>query len=267
MAKKKQEALAVNRLINEVLVGQLSIPLRQIVNDTSFQNYTGSKRPDLLISEYEYDTVKKNDDQFINNLVAYAEAKDDCPVNGIEWLDAIEQGLKKAPRLNLPYFIVTNGKTSIFFNAKTKNEIKLNGNPIREFQTIDIFRLIKKQLSKNPELDNIITNVDSLSVISEAIFNKKLWELAKVYRNISFDNNAQKIDFTVGFISLEYFEERETTKGVKDTTKIYWSDCSGHTTNYPSEKIVASLSRYIERLEQESQFGEFVDLMEKFVLR
>jgi len=59
MVKKKQEALTVNRLINEVLVGQLSIPLRQIVNDTSFEKYTGSKRPDLLISEFEYDSVKK----------------------------------------------------------------------------------------------------------------------------------------------------------------------------------------------------------------
>ena len=73
----------------------------------------------------------------------------------------------------------------------------------------------------------------------------------------------QKIDFTIGFISLEYFEEREKIKGTKDTTKIYWSDCSDHTTNYPSEKIVANLSQYIERLEKESQFGEFVDLMEK----
>ena len=50
---------------------------------------------------------------------------------------------------------------------------------------------------------------------------------------------------------------------MKDATKIYWSDCSNHTANYPPEKIVAGLSRYIERLEQESQFGEFVDLMEK----
>ena len=263
MVKRKQEALTVNRLINEVLVGQLSIPLRQIVNDTSFEKYTGSKRPDLLISEFEYDPVRKNDDQFINNLVAYAEAKDECPLNSAEWLDAIQQGLVKAPKLNLPYFIVTNGKTSVFYNAKTQNEIKLNGNPLREFQTIDIFRLIKKRLSTSPELDNIITNVDSLSVISEAIFNKKLWELAKVYRNINFENNVQKIDFSVGFISLEYFEERETIKGAKDATKIYWSNCSDHRVNYPSEKIVASLSRYIERLEQESQFGEFVDLMEK----
>ena len=263
MAKKKQEALAVNRLINEVLVGQLSIPLRQIVNDTSFEKYTGSKRPDLLISEFEYDSVKKNDDQFINNLVAYAEAKDDCPIDSSDWSDAIKQGLIKAPKLNLPYFVVTNGKTSIFYNAKTKNEIKLNGNPIREFQTIDIFRLIKKRISEHPDLDNILTSVDSLSVISEAIFNKKLWELAKVYRNINFENNVQKIDFTIGFISLEYFEERETIKGLKDATKIYWSDCSNHTANYPPEKIVASLSRYIERLEQESQFGEFGNLMEK----
>ena len=263
MVKRKQEALTVNRLINEVLVGQLSIPLRQIVNDTSFEKYTGSKRPDILISEFEYDPVRKNDDQFINNLVAYAEAKDDCPLNSAEWSDAIQQGLVKAPKLNLPYFIVTNGKTSVFYNAKTQNEIKLNGNPLREFQTIDIFRLIKKRLSTSPDLDNIITNVDSLSVISEAIFNKKLWELAKVYRNVNFENNVQRIDFTIGFISLEYFEERETIKGAKDATKIYWSDCSDHRVDYPSEKIVASLSRYIERLEQESQFGEFVDLMEK----
>jgi type I restriction enzyme M protein len=261
--KKKQEALTVNRLINEILVGQLSIPLRQIVNDTSFEKYTGSKRPDLLISEFEYDSVKKNDDQFINNLVAYAEAKDDCPIDSSDWLDAIKQGLIKAPKLNLPYFVVTNGKTSIFYNATTKKEIKLNGNPIREFQTIDILRLVKYRLSKNSDLDNIITNVDSLSVISEAIFNKKLWELAKIYRNVNFKNNVEKIDFTIGFISLEYFEERETIKGVKDATKIYWSDCSDHTANYPPEKIVAGLSRYIERLEQESQFGEFVDLMEK----
>jgi type I restriction enzyme M protein len=263
MAKKKQEALAVNRLISEVLVSQLSIPLHQIVNDTSFEKYTGSKRPDLLISEFEYDLVNKNDDQFISNLVAYAEAKDDCPVDSFDWLDAIEQGTIKAPKLNLPYFIVTNGKTSIFYNAKTGDEIKLNGNPIREFQTIDILRLIKNRLSKNPDLDNIITNVDSLSVISEAIFNKKLWELAKIYRNVNFENNVQKIDFTIGFISLEYFEERETIKGVKDATKIYWSSCSNHKANEPPEKIVAGLSRYIERLEQESQFGEFVDLMDK----
>lgn len=37
--QKKQEALSVSRLINEVLVAQLSIPFRQIVNDTTFSKY------------------------------------------------------------------------------------------------------------------------------------------------------------------------------------------------------------------------------------
>ena len=69
--QKKQEALSVSRLINEVLVAQLSIPFRQIVNDTTFSKYTGSKRPDVLISEFEYDGT--NDEQYIKNLVAYAE--------------------------------------------------------------------------------------------------------------------------------------------------------------------------------------------------
>ena len=56
---KKREALTVTRLINEVLVAQLSIPLRQIVNDTSFSKYTGSQRPDILISEFEFDGPMK----------------------------------------------------------------------------------------------------------------------------------------------------------------------------------------------------------------
>lgn len=260
--KKKQEAVGVTRFIHEVLVNQLSIPPKQIVNDTTFQRYTGSKRPDLLISEFEYDTEKKNDDEFIGNLVAYAEAKDDCSVGDTDWKNAIKQGKEKSVKLKLPYFIITNFKTTIFYNIKD-NEISLNNNPIREFQTIDILRLIKNRLTKNPELDNILTNVDSLSVISEAVFNKKLWELAKVYRNINFENNIQKIDFTIGFISLEYFEEKENIAGKKDKNKIYWSDCSDGTENYSSEKIVATLAQYIERLEKESQFSEFVDIMEK----
>ncbi len=136
-------------------------------------------------------------------------------------------------------------------------------NPIREFQTIDIFRLIKNKLAKDPSLDNIVTSVDSISVISEAVFNNKLWELEKIYRNIGFENRAARIDFTIGFISLEYFEEREAIKGTKDKNKIFWADCSDHSTNYPAEKIVANLSQYIARLEKESQFGEFVGLMEK----
>lgn len=253
---KKQEALSVNRLINEVLVDQLSIPLRQIVNDTAFLKYTGSKRPDILISEYEYDG--SNDDQYIANLVAYAEAKDNCVVNDNDWNDAIAQGKEKAKKLNLPYFIVTNCKTTYFYNAETLEQIWLNGNPIREFQTIDIYRLIKNRLKKEPTLTSITTNVDSLSAISEAIFNKKLWELAGIYRGINFKDNIQKIDFTVGFIALEYFEEKEEIDGQKDETKIYWSTCYDSIT----EKIKANLSAYIQRLETETTFNEFKNLME-----
>ncbi len=258
MAKgtKKQEALSVNRLINEVLVAQLSIPLRQIVNDTTFSKYTGSKRPDILISEFEYDGT--NDDQYIKNLVAYAEAKDDCAVDDKDWKDAIRQGKIKAPKLGLPYFIVTNCKTTYFYNAKTLNQLTLNGNPIREFQTIDIYRLIKNKLTANPNLDAINTNVDSISTISEAIFNKKLWELAGVYRGISFKDNAQKIDFTVGFVALEYFEEKAIIDGSKDESKVYWSSCSDKV----DEKLKNNLCGYIKRLENETDFNEFKNVME-----
>lgn len=254
--KKKREALTVTRLINEVLVSQLSILLRQIVNDTSFEKYTGSKRPDILISEFEFDG--NNEDQFIQNLVAYAEVKDNCSINDNDWRDGIKQGIIKSKKLNLPYFIVTNCKTSIFYNRNTRKEITLNKNPIREFQTIDILRLIKNRLKKKPSLDNIQTNVDSISTISEAIFNKKLWELATIYRGINFKDNQQKIDFTIGFISLEFFEEKEVIENKKDNSKIYWSDCREE----KDEAVVAKLAKYIGRLESETNFKEFKDLME-----
>lgn len=254
---KKREALTVTRLINEVLVSQLSIPLRQIVNDTSFKNYTLLKRPDILISEFEFNG--KNEDQFIKNLVAYAEVKDGCAVDDASWNDAVKQGKTKSKKLGLPYFIVTNCKTSVFYNAKTGKEITLNKNPIREFQTIDILRLIKNRLKKDSSLNNIRTNVDSISTISEAIFNKKLWELANIYRGINFKNNQEKIDFTIGFVSLEFFEEKETLENKKDSNKIYWSDCVGE----KAENIVANLSQYITRLEAETDFKEFKDLMEE----
>jgi type I restriction-modification system DNA methylase subunit len=256
---KKQEAVTVTRFIHEVLVGQLGIPIRQIVNDTTFANYTGSKRPDLLVSEFEYDPVTRNESEFIENLVAYAEAKDDCKTDDSDWKEALTQGWLKAPKLKLPYFIVTNCRTTIFYNSRTKREIGLNGNPIREFQTIDILRLIKNKLRKDPSLHDIVTDVGSLAAISEAIFNKKLWELTKIYRNINFENTAQKIDFTIGFIALEIFEERESKK---DANKIYWSNCSDGSLDYSAEKIVGNLSKYISRLEQQSQFGEFANLME-----
>lgn len=255
-AKKKQEALSVSRLINEVLVAQLSIPFRQIVNDTTFSAYTGSKRPDILISEFEYDGT--NDKQYIDNLVAYAEAKDDCSVDDADWKDAVKQGKIKAPKLGLPYFIVTNCKTTYFYNAKTLKQLALNGNPIREFQTIDIYRLIKNKLTSNPDLDAINTNVDSISTISEAIFNKKLWELAGVYRGINFKDKVQKIDFTVGFVALEYFEEKEEIDGNKDASKVYWSTCN----DTVAEKIKNNLVGYITRLEEETTFKEFKNVME-----
>jgi type I restriction enzyme M protein len=253
----KKEALSVSRLINEVLVGQLSIPFRQIVNDTTFQKYTGSKRPDLLISEYEYD--KTNDDQFIQNLIAYAEVKDNsCTVGDADWKDGVDQGKLKAEKLGLPYFIVTNCKTSIFYNASTLAEITLNKNPIREFQTIDILRLLKNRIAKSPNLSSIQTNVDSISTISEAIFNKKLWELAIVYRGINFKDTQQKIDFTIGFVSLEFFEEKAVLENTKDKTKIYWSDCL----DANDEKLVANIDSYIRRLAKDTDFKEFKNLID-----
>jgi len=253
----RREALTVSRLIHEVLVGQLSIPLRQIVNDSTFLKWTGSDRPDLLISEFEFDG--SNEEQFIANLVAYAEVKDNCSVDDAQWKDAIRQGRKKAAKLGLPYFIVTNCKTSTFYNQSTGKSLSLNKNPIREFQTIDILRLIKNKLARDPSASDIQTNVDSISTISEAIFNKKLWELATIYRGINFKDNIQKIDFTIGFVSLEFYEEKAVLDNKKDRTKVYWSECP----DVSDERMVGHIDTYIRRLSKEAEFREFTDLIQK----
>lgn len=158
--KKKKEALTTSRMIHEILVGQLSIPLYQIVNDKAFSKYTMLDRPDLLISNVEYDIDKDNEDEYIKNLVAYAEVKDNCKVNDNEWKNAYNQAIKKSKSLNMPYFIVTNCNVVYFYNAHNGNEIELNGNPIREFQDLDILNLILNELRKDKNLINISTEGD-----------------------------------------------------------------------------------------------------------
>lgn len=262
MVKKKKEALSVRHFISDILVEQLRIPNKNIVNDTTFKDYTKSDRPDLLISEIPYDLKKHNDSEYIKNLLAYAEAKDDCIVGDKDWKDAIQQGAKKSVLLKIPYFIVTNCKVSYFFNSKTGKELKLNGSPIREFQSLDILRIIHSKLSKSNNLEDIVTGVDAKSAISEATFNKKLWELAYVYRNLNFKNISEKIDFTIGFISLKYFEEKIEHENKKLKNKDYWSDFKNDIKEGKKDRFLSGIIGYIKNLEAETEFIEFKELME-----
>ena len=258
--KKKQEALSVSRLINEVLVSQLGIHIKQIVNDTTFSKYTKSDRPDILISDIQYND--DNETEFISNLVCYAEAKDiTCKIEDKDWQDAFAQGMKKAPLLNIPFFGVTNCKTTYFYNVNTGNKLTLNGNLISEFQTLDVFRIIRKYLVENPTSDNITMGTDALTSVSEAVFNKKLWELAEEYREIDFANNTQKIDFTIGLIALEYYEEKSEIEGTCDRSKPYWSDIRKFSVDEALD-AVTKLTSYIDWLvSYESDFREFAPLL------
>lgn len=263
MAKKK-EALSVSRLINEVLVTQLGIPFRNVVNDTTFSSYTGSKRPDILISNVEYDAISKNDSQYIDNLLCYAEAKDiTCIVDDHDWQDAYKQGLVKAPKLKMPFFAITNCHTTLFYNTTTGNQLKVNGNYISEFQTLDILRIIKKRLLSNPREDNIRIGFDSLASISEAVFNKKLWDLREVYREIDFTNGTQKIDFTIGMIALEYYDEKANLEGIYDASLDFWTNAKKYSIDESlAQQLRTHLCSYIDRLiSPSSDFSEFSQLL------
>lgn len=263
MAKKtvKKEALSVARLITEVLINQLGIPARQIVNDTTFVEFTGSKRPDLLISNVEYDG---NNHEFIKNLLCYVEAKDEtCNVDDRDWQDAYKQGMEKAPKLGIPFFGVTNCRTTYFYNTQNGERITLNGKLISEFQTLDVFRIIKNKLDASPSDTNIKMGVDSLSSVSEAVFNKKLWELQEEYRAINITND-EKINLAIGLIALEYYEEKAEIDKTRNDAYEYWSDgrqylpSNGEEDTTKANKLRNLLITYIDRLTEEgSGFEEF----------
>lgn len=269
MAKKnqKKEALSVIRLIKEVLVDQLGIPFRNIVNDTTFSSYTGSKRPDITISNIEY--TGDNDYEYIQNLLCYVEAKSPtCNIGDTEWKDAYHQGMEKSQKLHIPFFGVTNCKTTYFYNSNNGQRLKLNGILISEFQTLDVFRIIRKKLNDDPFQTDIRMGVDSLSSVSEAVFNKKLWELKEEYREIDFANNTQKIDFTIGLIALEYFEEKAVIDNKRDASLQYWSDGKKFIPLDKEDAMMANMLRtmlveYIDRLiSDDSDIKEFSDLLE-----
>ncbi len=263
MAKKtvKKEALSVARLVTEVLINQLGIPARQIVNDTTFFEFTGSKRPDLLISNIEY---SGNNHEFVKNLLCYVEAKDEtCNVDDRDWQDAYNQGMEKAPKLGIPFFGVTNCRTTYFYNTRNGERITLNGKLISEFQTLDVFRIIKNKLDASPSDTNIKMGVDSLSSVSEAVFNKKLWELQEEYRAINITND-EKINLSIGLIALEYYEEKAVIDKTKNDAYEYWSDgrqympSNGEEDVNKANKLRNLLTTYIDRLTEEgSGFEEF----------
>lgn len=257
-SKQKKEALSVQRLINEVLVQTLGIPSHNIVNDAAFSRYTDSKRPDILISNVAYlnnPGDKENEEAFINNLICYAEAKDvTCKVDDADWKNAIRQGKEKAPKLGLGYFAVTNCAITYFYNLEGRR-LSLNGSPITEFQTMDVMRIMKRVTGEDHAATDVDMSVDSLTAVSEAVFNAKLWQLKNIYRGIDFENNMKKIDFTIGLISMEYYEEKAIMDGTYDESLVWWSKARHEKSG---AQVAGDMLAYISRLvDDASDFKEF----------
>lgn len=253
MAKQqKAEATFVQRFIHEVLEQELGIPLHNIVNDKSFRHHTGILRPDITISNETYEN-EDDEERFVSNLICYLEAKDiSCKVDDTDWQNAIDQCMEKTPELGLHYFGVTNCNQTYFYNLDGER-LSLNGNPISEPQSMDVLRLIKRQTDADIHATDIAMGVDALTAVSEAVFNSKLWQLKNIYRGIDFENNTRKIDFTVGMVSMEYYEEKAILDGHHDETLSWWSDAR----NIADNTRAASLLSYIMRITgEDSGFKE-----------
>ncbi|MFT8705508.1 class I SAM-dependent DNA methyltransferase [Bifidobacterium aquikefiricola] len=249
------EALSVQRLINEVLVQKLGIPAHNIVNDMAFPHHTGIRRPDITISNEPYED-SNDEERFVNNLICYLEAKDiHCKLDDADWKNAINQCMVKAPELGLHYFGVTNCRYTYFYNLNGKR-LSLNGNPISEPQAMDVLRLIKHQTGQDNNITDIQMGVDTLTAVSEAVFDSKLWQLKNIYRGIDFENNNKKIDFTIGMVSMEYYEEKAGLDGRHDESLTWWSTAR----NVAEKTRAATILAYITRITgDDSEFKEFAD--------
>lgn len=263
LATRRQEALSVSRIINDILIEQLGIPHQQIVNDTTFE-VTGNLRPDLLISGVPLNDNRTNDEEYLADLLLYVEAKDsNCKFDDAAWRSAVKDGAQKSKLLKIGYFGVTNTITTVFYNASTLEELKVDGTVVTEFQDLDVLRALKSQLEDQPELSNIILGQDTQDSVSEAKFNKKLWELREIYRSISFQNNEQKINFTIAVIALAYFEEKAFEDGTRRPDRKYWSDIGKHLDDPFSMQVV--LENYLNWLiSDEVAFVDFEALLKKF---
>lgn len=192
---------------------------------------TQGRRADVWISTLENNTLG-----FESKIVAIIEAKHKkCVLDDKDWKEAREHGKEKAEKQGLNYYIVTNCKDTVrFYNRFTDEEIKLDGNPIRRWQPLDVLKKIQTQVtSTNCEVSHKGKKVHVK--YSEADFKNSLRVLNNIFRSCAISKPEDKIDTTISFIILKYIGEREEENRTLDKQVRIWTGYGGMDGNFEAD--------------------------------
>ncbi len=278
--KNKSETNKTKNFILETLIGELGFVNKNIVTDITLDHFGiadpkyKNKKPDILISRKTQDNLF----EFKDNLLFYCEAKDTSTnINDKDWVDAIKQGIIKATALDLPFFGVTNFKTTLVYNTYVATSLEtqtqsnwdtarlsVNGNVINYFPDQQELEEMHKAFLKNSSpFDTNLKINQSQQLFAESALKKILGELNEVYRDMVFDD-SNKIDFTIGLITLKMAEEKYKNAELNQKinggiSRLYiskwWKDLDTKT-------IKTSLDGYINQLKGAIEFQDFADSIE-----
>ena len=217
---KRREDTDIDHFLYPKLA-ELGIPRENIRRNIS-TTHTGRFRGDLWIS-----LVADNNPNFEDRIIGLIECKDHTTMlNDPDWLDAKDQGKRKAERQGLKSFFITNTRNiTRCYNTITEEEIKIDNVIINEVQVIPVLRAIQTQV--NETNSNVIYSTFSSTPIPNANqFRSSLWNLRQIYRSCGISKGKEDsiIKSTLTFCILKLITEKQSIERTVPNTIFLWDD-------------------------------------------
>ena len=162
---------------------------------------------------------------FEAGIIALIEAKHKkTNVGDMDWRDAMRQGMEKAKKQNLNFYIVSNCRTEHrFYNSHNDEEIYIDGNAVTDLITRQILISMQTQISDNNS-HVIYKSKRIMQPVSTSKFRTTLKNLADMYRSAGLKKGDERIDPTISFVVLKYISEKESEQRTLGNAIKLWDD-------------------------------------------
>ena len=186
---------------------------------------SGANRGDVWISSNKQNTRGRGEKGFEAGIIALIEAKHKkTNVGDMDWRDAMRQGMEKAKKQNLNFYIVSNCKTEHrFYNSHNDEEIYIDGNAVTDLITRQILISVQTQISDNNS-HVIYKSKRIMQPVSTSKFRTTLKNLADMYRSAGLKKGDERIDPTISFVVLKYISEKESEQRTLGNAIKLWDD-------------------------------------------
>lgn len=216
---KKQEQTDIDQYLYPQLEGR-GIQREQIRRDTATVK-TGAFRGDLWVSTELHDSHVYED-----HIVALIECKTHkCKIGDKDWVDAVNQGEKKAKLHGLNAFYVSNTKNMTrCYNTITLDEVVVDGNILSAVPSVPTMRTIETQVNKNNS--EVFLETFSSKGPDPKQFRTALWNIRQIFRSsgVSKGSEESMIKTTLSFGILKLiFEQQSVTRTIPGTIQL-WDD-------------------------------------------